>query len=343
MNELTSIWFWDYHFEDSKWLWLLVVIPIFIFFKHWSYIRKQGAVKTPRLANDLNAIAFRPGKYIIYLLYGLYSMAIISFILACSKPVYLNQPQFEQEYDEGIDIILCMDVSGSMMATDFMPNRLEAAKDVAIDFIEGRPSDRIGLVVFEGEAYTACPATRHHAFLKKTIKEVESGWLESGTAIGTGLGTAVTRLRSDSLNSKVVILLTDGESNQGDITPLAAAELAQNKNVRVYTIGVGKDGYVSMPVQTVFGPIYQNTMVTLNEKELKEIAAMTGGEYFRATDNSSLKEIYEKIEDMEKTKMVESTHDKPVPLSPLSFLLFGIITLLFATLTDFYMFRGEDA
>jgi len=262
-------------------------------------------------------------------------------VLAMGKPYHPSAPHGHEEYSEGIDIVLCMDISGSMMATDFLPNRLEASKNVAIDFIEGRKSDRIGLVVFEGEAYTACPATKNHSFLKKAIKDVQSGWLDPGTAIGTGLGTAVTRLRSDSLKSKVVILLTDGESNKGEITPMAAAELAKNKNIRVYTIGVGKDGYVSMPVPTAFGPIFQNTIVSIDEKELKAIASLTGGEYFRATDNNSLEEIYDKIEEMEKTRMVEKNFDKEPPYNPLTFIIYGLIIIFLALSLESYLFKGN--
>jgi len=341
MSDLTTIRFWEYHFLEPQWLWLIAFVPVILAIRYWAKTKMAGSFKISRSERDLNEVEFDLARWLIYVVYGLLFIGMSLLVLALGKPFHPAAPQSHEEYGEGIDIILCMDISGSMMATDFLPNRLEAAKEVAIDFIDGRKNDRIGLVVFEGEAYTACPATKNHSFLKKAIQDVQSGWLDPGTAIGTGLGTAVTRLRSDSLKSKVVILLTDGESNKGEITPMAAAELAKNKNIRVYTIGVGKDGYVSMPVPTAFGPIFQNTMVTIDEKELKEIASLTGGAYFRATDNNSLKEIYEKIEAMEKTKMVEKNFDKEPPYNPLAFIVYGLIIIFLALGVENYLFKGN--
>ena len=341
MNELTSIRFWEYHCLEPHWLWLILLIPLLLFFRYWTRTKTTGSFKVSRSERDLKEVEFDLARWLMIGVYGLLFAGLSLLVLAMGKPYHPSAPQGHEEYSEGIDIVLCMDISGSMMATDFLPNRLEASKNVAIDFIEGRKSDRIGLVVFEGEAYTACPATKNHSFLKKAIKEVQSGWLDPGTAIGTGLGTAVTRLRSDSLKSKVVILLTDGESNKGEITPMAAAELAKNKNIRVYTIGVGKDGYVSMPVPTAFGPIFQNTMVSIDEKELKAIASLTGGEYFRATDNSSLEEIYDKIEEMEKTRMVEKNFDKEPPYNPLTFIVYGLIIIYLGLSLESYLFKGN--
>ena len=249
-------------------------------------------------------------------------------VFALAKPMNSDLIDDEEDFSEGIDIIISLDVSGSMLATDFKPNRLEAAKEVAKDFVDERKNDRIGLVVYEGEAYTACPATRNHDFLKEAIDNVVSGKLEPGTAIGLGLGTAVARLRADTLKSKVVILLSDGENNKGEIPPLDAAKLAKNKNIRVYTIGVGQEGYAPTPVNTPFGPIMQQALVSIDEDLLTEMAEMTGGSYFRATDKKSLRDIYKTIDKMEKTKMVEVNYQKEPPYHPASFLHYALIFLL---------------
>jgi Ca-activated chloride channel homolog len=334
-----SIQFWKYDFLAPEWLWLITLVPVILVLRYQARQRTSGDHKVSRSAKDLEAISFDHLKWLVYGIYLVLFISLSLLIMALAKPFDPAVDHAKQEYGEGIDIILCMDISGSMLATDFLPNRLEAAKEVAKEFVSNRPSDRIGLVVFEGEAYTACPATRNHTFLKKTIDDVQPGWLDPGTAIGTGLGTAVTRLRSDTLQSKVIILLTDGESNKGELTPLAAAELARNKDIRVYTIGVGQDGYVSMPVPTAFGTIYQNTLVNIDERELKEIAKITGGAYFRATDNNSLREIYKTIEEMEKTKIVEENYDRDPPFSPVSFLLTGLVLLLLGLMSENYLFR----
>ena len=259
-------------------------------------------------------------------------------IFAFAQPFNPFSEASDEDYGEGIDIIISLDISGSMMATDFLPNRLEAAKEVGKEFVDGRPNDRIGLVVYEGEAYTACPATRDHEFLKKAIGNIQSGWLEPGTAIGTGLGTAVARLRDDELKSKVVILLSDGENNKGEIDPMEAAKLAKNKNIRVYTIGVGKEGYASMPVNTPFGTIMQSTKVSIDEKLLTSIAELTGGKYFRAQDKASLREIYKKIDQMETVKMVEAQIKREPPVHPIPFILFGLIFSCIGLLMRYYLF-----
>ena len=204
---------------------------------------------------------------------------------------------------EGIDIMLSMDISGSMLAQDLKPNRLEAAKDVAASFINGRPNDNIGLVVFSAESFTQCPLTTDHAVLLNLFKDIQSGMIQDGTAIGLGLANAVSRIKDSQAKSKVIILLTDGSNNAGEIAPVTAAEIAKTFGVRVYTIGVGTQGMAPYPFQTAFGVQYQNIPVEIDEATLKQIAAITGGQYFRATDNASLKEIYAEIDQMEKTKI----------------------------------------
>ena len=199
--------------------------------------------------------------------------------------------------------MLSMDISGSMLAQDLKPNRLEAAKDVAASFINGRPNDNIGLVVFSAESFTQCPLTTDHAVLLNLFKDIQSGMIQDGTAIGLGLANAVSRIKDSQAKSKVIILLTDGSNNAGEIAPVTAAEIAKTFGVRVYTIGVGTQGMAPYPFQTAFGVQYQNIPVEIDEATLKQIAAITGGQYFRATDNASLKEIYADIDQMEKTKI----------------------------------------
>ena len=199
--------------------------------------------------------------------------------------------------------MLSMDISGSMLAQDLKPNRLEAAKDVAASFINGRPNDNIGLVVFSAESFTQCPLTTDHAVLLNLFKDIQSGMIQDGTAIGLGLANAVSRIKDSQAKSKVIILLTDGSNNAGEIAPVTAAEIAKTFGVRVYTIGVCTQGMAPYPFQTAFGVQYQNIPVEIDEATLKQIAAITGGQYFRATDNASLKEIYAEIDQMEKTKI----------------------------------------
>ena len=221
--------------------------------------------------------------------------------------VVLARPQSTDSWSssstEGIDIMLSMDISGSMLAQDLKPNRLEAAKDVAASFINGRPNDNIGLVVFSAESFTQCPLTTDHAVLLNLFKDIQSGMIQDGTAIGLGLANAVSRIKDSQAKSKVIILLTDGSNNAGEIAPVTAAEIAKTFGVRVYTIGVGTQGMAPYPFQTAFGVQYQNIPVEIDEATLKQIAAITGGQYFRATDNASLKEIYAEIDQMEKTKI----------------------------------------
>ncbi|MCU0407526.1 MAG: VWA domain-containing protein, partial [Bacteroidales bacterium] len=203
----------------------------------------------------------------------------------------------------GIDIVLALDISGSMLARDFKPDRLEASKNVAVEFISGRPYDRIGLVVFSGESFTQCPVTTDHAVLVNLLREIQSGMIEDGTAIGNGLATAVNRIKESEAKSKVVILLTDGVNNRGEIAPATAAGIAKTFGVRVYTIGVGTQGVAPYPVQTPFGVQYQNMPVEIDEEVLIDIAESTGGKYFRATDNDKLLQVYGEIDKLEKSKI----------------------------------------
>ncbi|MCF2658751.1 MAG: VWA domain-containing protein [Parabacteroides sp.] len=232
---------------------------------------------------------------------------LLRMVLIALLIVVLARPQstnsWQNSSTEGIDIMLAMDISSSMLAQDLKPNRLEAAKDVAASFINGRQNDNIGLVVFAAESFTQCPLTTDHTVLLNLFKDIQPGIIQDGTSIGLGLANAVSRIKDSQAKSKVIILLTDGVNNAGEIAPVTASEIAKTFGVRVYTIGVGTQGEAPYPFQTAFGIQYQNVPVEIDEPTLKQIAATTGGQYFRATDNASLKAIYEEIDQMEKTKI----------------------------------------
>ncbi len=228
-------------------------------------------------------------------------LVIASIIVALARPQ--STSNWENVTTEGIDIVLTLDISSSMLAEDFRPNRIEAAKDVASEFIAGRRNDRIGLVVFSGESFTQCPLTTDHAVLLNLFKDIQSGMIEDGTAIGLGLANAVSRIKDSKSMSKVIILLTDGVNNMGQIAPVTAAEIAHTFGIRVYTIGVGTIGTAPMPFKTVFGIQYQNVPVEIDEDVMRQIAQMTDGKYFRATNNQKLKEIYKEIDKLEKSKI----------------------------------------
>jgi len=234
-------------------------------------------------------------------------------------------------FKEGIDIVISMDASGSMLAKDFSPNRFEASKDLAKEFVKDRVNDRVGLVIFEGEAYTQCPLTSDREILIELIESAEQGIVEQGTAIGMGLATAVNRLRESEAPSKVIILLTDGVNTHGKIHPLNATEIAKQFNIRVYTIGVGTNGKAKTPV--AIDPytgryIYDFVDVEIDEKTLMKIASETGGKYFRATDNNKLKEVYKEINELEKAKIKTIEYDIDLPEKANIFILFGLALLL---------------
>jgi len=275
-------------------------------------------------------IILRPLPFVLRLL----SLACI--IVALARPQTRNDEELVS--GEGVDIVLCIDVSGSMMAQDFTPNRLEAAKEVASTFVDSRPTDRIGLVIFSGESFTQCPVTTDKNILKSQIYNIQSGLLEDGTAIGSGLATSVDRLKSSKSKSKVVILLTDGENNGGMIDPSTAKEIAKSVGVKVYTIGVGTEGSAPVPVQTPGGIVMQREQVNIDEKLLTQIAGETGGKYFRAKDNATLKGIYTEIDKLEKSR-VEVTalrrfNEKFFPLA-----IGSIFFLMLEAILKFTVFR----
>ena len=249
-------------------------------------------------------------------------LAITMVVIALARPQASNS--WRTESTEGIDIMLTLDISGTMMAEDLKPNRLEASKVVASEFILSRPNDNIGLVVFAGESFTQCPLTTDHAVLINLFNGVNYGLIEDGTAIGLGLANAVNRIKDSKARSKVIILLTDGSNNRGDIAPITAAEIAQSFGIRVYAIGVGSYGKVNIPVQTPMGLQYQLMDSEFDEKSLQNIATMTGGQYFRATNNNKLRSIYQEIDQMEKTKIDVREYNKKNE----EFYIFAIVALL---------------
>lgn len=257
-------------------------------------------------------------------------------ITALANPQTKNEEKNAE--GEGIDIVLCIDVSGSMTAQDLTPNRLEAAKNVAIDFVNRRPTDRIGIVIFSGESFTQCPLTTDKGVLIQAIQNIHSGLLEDGTAIGSGLSTSVDRLRTTKTTSKIVVLLTDGENNGGLIDPKTAKEIAKAFGIKVYTIGVGTDGLAPQPVQTALGVQIQSVKVSIDEKLLKQIADETGGRYFRAKDNDGLSEIYSTIDALEKSK-VEITTTTRFKDKFLPFAIGAAFFLLLEILLRYLVFR----
>jgi len=268
--------------------------------------------------------------------FALEILALALIVVAIARP--RSSEQFDRVDTEGIDIVLTMDVSTSMLARDFSPDRISAAKDIAIEFISSRPSDRMGIVVFAGESYTQCPLTTDRATLINLMKEVQTDLIEDGTAIGNGLATAVARIKDSDAKSRVVILLTDGVNNRGEITPQTAAEIAQTYGVRVYTIGVGANGTAPYPVMTPWGVQVQDVKVEIDEDLLRDIADRTGGRYFRATDNTKLMEIYGEINRLEKTKTTVDSFPIYKELF-LKYALWALCCLLLAFVLDVIVFR----
>lgn len=265
-----------------------------------------------------------PALYIVRL------VALTLLILALARPqTSLRRQDISVE---GIDLVMALDVSGSMLAMDFRPDRLEASKEIAMEFVDGRPNDRIGLVIFSGETFTQCPLTTDHTVLKNLFRDIKSGMIEDGTALGDGLATSVNRLRDSKAVSKVIILLTDGVNNMGSLDPRSAAEIAKLYGIRIYTIGVGTIGQAPYPVQTPFGMQTQMMPVKIDEPLLREIATMTDGKYFRATSNAKLRAIYQEIDKLEKSKIdvteFKRKKEEYLPLVLLAFILLGLEALI---------------
>ena len=320
-------------FEYPALLWLLLllfpIVAIYIY-REYKGLRPWLKVSTIMPLSTKGGGIRRALRHIPFILT---CVAIAAMVLAIARP--RSSSTFEHVDTDGIDIILALDVSTSMLARDFTPDRINAAKDIAIRFVAERPSDRIGVVVFAGESYTQCPVTTDRATLINLIKEIECGLIEDGTAIGNGLATAVARLKDSDAKSKVIILLTDGVNNSGEISPKMAAEIAKTYGIRVYTIGVGAMGTAPYPYMTPYGPQLVNVEVQIDEPLLKEIAQGTDGKYFRATDNTKLLEIYGEINKMEKNKVQVDSFPlykelyMPFALAALLALALGLVLKLF--------------
>jgi Ca-activated chloride channel family protein len=320
MNLFKSI-----EFASPGFFWLLLIIPAMVSWYIWRQKKLYGHLNISTIKGFSVPVKSRLPKFRhIEIIFR--SLALIALIAALARPQ--TSLSWQNTTTQGIDIVIASDISSSMLAEDFQPNRLEAGKNIAIEFIKNRPDDRIGLVIFSGESFTQCPLTIDHSVLVNLFADVKNGMINDGTAIGMGLATAVNRLKDSEAKSKVIILLTDGANNTGAIPPLTAAEIAKQFNVRVYTVGLGTNGYAPYPQQTPMGVQYQRMKVDIDEPTLTKIAAVTGGKYFRATDNEALKNIYEQIDKLEKAKIDVTQYNKKTEL----FLPFALIAALLLVL-----------
>jgi Ca-activated chloride channel family protein len=312
-------------FASPNYFYLLLLIPILI---AWYFFRQRMNPSDIQVSSTKSFGGVKKSIR-LYLYHGLYVLRLLAIFFLI---VALARPQSKKNrHDisvEGIDIMLAMDISGSMLAMDFKPNRIEASKSMAMEFIDGRPNDRIGLVIFSGEAFSQCPLTTDHAVLKNLFQDIKSGMIEDGTAIGDGLATALNRLRGSKAISKVVILLTDGVSNMGSIDPLSAAEIAKLYGVRIYTIGIGTTGVAPYPIQTPFGIEIRPMEVKIDEALLRQISQMTDGKYFRATSNTKLRQVYQEIDKLEKSKIdITEFHKKTEEFFLLAWIALALLML----------------
>jgi Ca-activated chloride channel family protein len=327
--------FSNIEFANPGYLYLLMLVPLALawyWFRHGRNIPALQVSGTEVFENTPKSIR----HYLYHGMFFLRMLAISLLIIALARPQSTLKRQ--NVSIEGIDIVLGLDISGSMLAQDLKPDRLEAAKTVSQDFFRGRPNDRIGLVVFSGEAFTQCPLTTDHVIMEDMLDDIKSGMIQDGTAIGDGLATSINRLKESQAVSKVIILLTDGQNNAGSIAPLSAAEIAKIYGIRIYTIGVGTMGFAPYPVQTPFGIQYQNMEVKIDEDLLRQVANMTDGKYYRATDNTRLKEVYQEIDRLEKSK-IDVTEFRKKKEEYLNLAIIAFILLAFETLSRLTIFR----
>ena len=288
---------------EHPWMLLgLLLVPLLAAWWIWRYRKQEAALQHSNITL-FDGVKKSLRARLRWLPYALRVVAVGAMVIALARPQ--SQLSRQEMTVEGIDIVMAMDLSGSMLAEDFKPNRLEAAKNVAADFIEGRKTDRMGLVVFAGEAFTQVPLTIDHQVLLKQLGNLKSGTMRDGTALGDGLATAINRIKDSEAKSKVIILLTDGVNNQGSMDPLSAAEIAAMYNIRLYTIGVGSLGKAPYPFRDQFGRVhYQNIDVEIDEPLMRQMSQATSdGRYFRATNKKALKEIFDQIDEMEKSKI----------------------------------------
>jgi Ca-activated chloride channel homolog len=278
---------------------LLLIVPAVV----WYILKRKKRYATLQVSSSypFEGLKHSWKDHLEHLPFFLKMVAFVLIVVVLARPQSSNS--WQNVSTEGINIVIAVDISSSMLAEDLKPNRLDAAKNVASAFISGRPNDNIGLVVFSAESFTQCPLTTDHAVLLNLFGSIKSGMIEDGTAIGLGLANAVNRIKDSQAKSKVIILLTDGSNNRGDIDPITAAQIAKTFGIRVYTIGIGTNGMAPYPFQTANGVQYENIQVDMDEAPLRQIARITGGEYYRATNTNKLKGIYKEIDKLEKTKM----------------------------------------
>jgi Ca-activated chloride channel family protein len=328
--------FRDISFANPEYLYLLFVLIPIIGWYVWRHAQLHATLQIST-TQPFRKLSKSYKQFLRHILFALRLITLVILIVAMARPQ--SSDAWEDSSTKGIDIVMALDLSSSMLARDFDPNRLEASKDLAMEFITGRPNDRIGLVVFAGQSFTQCPLTTDHAVVMNLFKDLKSGLVEDGTAIGMGLATSVTRLKDSKAKSKVIILLTDGVNNAGEISPMTAAEIAKTFGIRIYTIGVGSKGTAPYPVQTPFGVRYQNMKVEIDEDVLQNVAESTGGSYFRATDNQKLREIYDRIDQMEKSKIEVKQYQKKNEEFA-TFLLIALGILLIEVVTRYTLLRS---
>jgi Ca-activated chloride channel family protein len=312
-------------FHNPEYLFLLLLLIPIVFWYIWEMHKSDASLQ---ISSHRNLILFpKSGKIRFrHIPFVLRTLVLISIIIALARPQASNS--WRTQNTEGIDIMMALDLSGTMLAEDLKPNRLEAAKSVATEFILSRPNDNIGLVVFARESFTQCPLTIDHTVLINLFNGVKYGLIDDGTAIGLGLANAVNRIKESKAKSKIIILLTDGSNNCGDIAPITAAEIAKTFGIRIYTIGVGTTGIVNIPVPTPMGIQYQRVQSDFDAKSLRDIANLTGGKYFNATDNSKLRHIYQSIDQLERTKISVREYSKKDE----QFYVFSILAFILLTL-----------
>lgn len=322
---------------NPQWLWLLLLLIPLIGIQIWRRYRNRHPSMT---FSDTSKLKNLPGNWRVYGTWippVLQWAAVALIILALARPQYQNTTV--ERNAEGIDIVMVLDISTSMRAEDLKPNRFEAARQVATDFIDKRISDRIGLVAFARQSFTVVPPTLDYSLMKQLLGELQIGVIEDGTAIGMGIATAVNRLKESPAESKVIILLTDGQNNSGEIDPVTAADLATSYEIKIYTIGAGTRGTAPYPRQDpIFGTRYQNVEVNIDEEMLTQIADMTEGRYFRATDTDSLQQIYSEIDQLERTEIEEVIYTDYQDLYP-RFLLPAFLLLVVSVVGDKVFFR----
>jgi len=294
-------------FGNPEFLWLLLLLPALAVY-YWRHSRNRVVELWYSSLKPFESAGSSLRERLQHVPVAIRLLTLACLILALARPQSISSK--ENITTEGIDIVLVLDISGSMLAEDFSPNRLVAAKEVASDFIQGRSNDRIGLVIFSAESFTQCPLTTDYVVLRNLLREVKNGMIADGTAIGLAIANGANRLKDSKAKSKVMILLTDGVNNRGEIDPITAAKVAATYGIRVYTIGVGAEGEAPFPVQTPFGMRRQLMKVELDEQTLKAVASMTGGTYYRATDNRKLKAIYGEIDKLERTKIEVTAYKK---------------------------------